>query len=101
MPYAFDVLQGCRPWRCGHPQILANQLTLSQAEGADHAHQMILAPSDFQTFLQPCLILYSNVNNQFMKDVKLKKCHHNKTFLVSSIFIFLLHKFYLRKSNVM
>ena len=29
------------PW---HPQILADQLTLSQQRGADYAHQIILAP---------------------------------------------------------
>ena len=28
------------------PQILAEQLTLSQPEGADYAHQIILAPQD-------------------------------------------------------
>ena len=33
------------------PQILADQLTLSQPEGADYAHQIILAHPDFQTFL--------------------------------------------------
>ena len=38
------------PW---HSQILADQLTLSQPRGADYAHQMILVPPDFQTFLQP------------------------------------------------
>ena len=35
------------------PKILKDQLTLSQPEGADYAHQMILAPPDFQTFLWP------------------------------------------------
>ena len=39
------------PW---HPQILAEQLTLSQPRGADYAHQIILAPPDFQTFRRPC-----------------------------------------------
>ena len=34
------------PW---HPQIMADQLTLSQPRGADYAYQMILAPPDFQT----------------------------------------------------
>ena len=43
------------PW---HPQILADQLTLSQPEGAVYAHQIILAPPDFQTFLWPCRQLY-------------------------------------------
>ena len=38
----------------GHPQILADQLTLSQPRGADYAHQIILAPPDFQTFRRPC-----------------------------------------------
>jgi hypothetical protein len=38
------------PW---HPQILADQLTLSQPGGGD-AHQIIVAPPDFQIFLQPC-----------------------------------------------
>ena len=34
------------PW---HPQILADQLTLSQpGGGADYAHQIILAPTVFQ-----------------------------------------------------
>ena len=31
------------PW---HPQILADQLTASQPEGADYAHHIILAPPD-------------------------------------------------------
>ena len=38
------------PW---HPQILADQLTLSQPRGADYAHQIILAPTDFKTFRRP------------------------------------------------
>ena len=33
-----------------HPHFLADQLTLSQTRGADYAHQIILAPPDFQTF---------------------------------------------------
>ena len=49
--------QGCRPWGVPgvpwHPQILAEQLTLSQPERADYAHQKILASLDFQTFLRP------------------------------------------------
>ena len=32
------------------PPDLADQLTLSQPSGADYAHQIILAPPDFQTF---------------------------------------------------
>ena len=51
----YRVNQACRLWGCRgvpwHPQILAEQLTLSQPEGADYAHQIILAPPDFQTFL--------------------------------------------------
>ena len=39
------------PW---YPQILAAQLTLFQPEVEDYARQIILAPPDFQTFLQPC-----------------------------------------------
>ena len=39
------------PW---HPQILADQLTLSQPRGEDYAHHIILAPPDFQTFRRPC-----------------------------------------------
>ena len=34
----------------GVPQILADQLTLFQPRGADYAHQIVLAPPDFQTF---------------------------------------------------
>ena len=43
------------PW---HPQILADQLTPSQPVGADYAHQIILAPPDFQIFLQPWITRY-------------------------------------------
>ena len=38
-----------------YPQILADQLTLYPPGGADYAHQMILAPPDFQTFRRPYL----------------------------------------------
>ena len=38
------------------PQILVDQLALSQPGGANYAHQIILAPPDFQTFLRPCHI---------------------------------------------
>ena len=44
-------MQACRP------KILVDQLTLSQPWGADYAHQIILAPWDFQTFLRPCSVL--------------------------------------------
>ena len=40
-------------------QILADHLTLSQPRGEDYAHQMILAPPNFQTFRQPCLSMSS------------------------------------------
>ena len=36
-----------------HPQILADRLTLSQPVGADYAHQIIVPPPEFQTFLRP------------------------------------------------
>ena len=39
--------------RGGWAQFLAKQLTLSQPGGTDYAHQMILAPSDFQNFRRP------------------------------------------------
>jgi hypothetical protein len=45
------------PW---HPQILADQLTLSQpgeGGGADYSHPIIHAPPDFQTFLWPCFCI--------------------------------------------
>ena len=35
-----------------HPQILANQLNLSQPGGTDYAPASLLAPPDLQTFLQ-------------------------------------------------
>ena len=38
------------PW---HPHFVADQLTLSQPRGADYAHQLMLAPPAFQTFLRP------------------------------------------------
>jgi hypothetical protein len=56
----YIVLQGCRPWGAGvpwHPKILADQLTLSQPGVADYAHQKILAPPDFQTFLRPLMCM--------------------------------------------
>ena len=36
-----------------NPQILADQLTLCQPRGTEYAHQIILAPPDFQTSRQP------------------------------------------------
>ena len=33
-----------------HPQILADQLTLSQSGGTDYAHLITTGPPDFQTF---------------------------------------------------
>ena len=41
---------GVPPW---HPQILADQLTLSQPGGADYALTSLLAPPNFQTFRRP------------------------------------------------
>ena len=41
-----------------HPQILADQLILSQQEGADYAHQIILAPLNVLPFL------YLNLNSK-------------------------------------
>ena len=38
------------PW---HPQILTDQLTLSQPREEDYAYQIILAPLDLQTFQWP------------------------------------------------
>ena len=53
--------QACRP------QFLPDQLTLSQpgGRGADYAHQMILAPPDFQIFLRPWIQsqVYLNSNS--------------------------------------
>ena len=49
---SLGVPGGTMPW---HPQILADQFTLYQPRGADYAHQIILAPPDFQTFRRPCL----------------------------------------------
>ena len=43
----------------GVPQILADQLTLSQPRGIDYAHQIILAPQNFQTFRRPWYVLIS------------------------------------------
>ena len=41
-------------------QVLADQLTLSQSEGADYAHQLLLDPSDFLPSATPEfeLVLY-------------------------------------------
>ena len=44
----------CRPW--GHPQILADQLTLSQPGGTDYAHLITTGTprfSDLPTALHP------------------------------------------------
>ena len=43
------------PW---YPQILADQLSLSQPGGADYAHQITLAPTSCQNFIQPYLDLF-------------------------------------------
>jgi hypothetical protein len=48
-PQWWVEFRGVVPW---HPQILADQSTLSQPRGADYANQIILAPPHFQTFLQ-------------------------------------------------
>ena len=46
-------LMGVRGGVPRYPQILADQLTLSHPWEGDYAHQLILAPLDFQTFLRP------------------------------------------------
>ena len=52
------VVPGDRSARgCNGPQILADQLTLSQPRGEDYANQIILASSDIQTFLCMTLVL--------------------------------------------
>ena len=43
------------PW---HPQILADQLTLSQPRGADYAHQIMLAPGPGFSDLSTALNMY-------------------------------------------
>ena len=43
-----------------HPQILTDQLTLSQSKEAYYARQIILAPLDFQTFRRLCQLLFEN-----------------------------------------
>ena len=44
---------GVVPGDARDPQILTDQLTLSQPRGEENAHQMILAPPNFQTFQRP------------------------------------------------
>ena len=47
--------QACHPWGCHG--ILADQLSNPISTiGADYAHQIILAPPDFQIFLRPCAL---------------------------------------------
>ena len=48
--------RACRPWgyrgcHDTHPQILVNQLTLSQTGGADYAHYIVPGFSDLPTAL--------------------------------------------------
>ena len=57
----------CVPW---HPQILADQLTLSQQRGADYVHQIILAPLNFQTFLRPWGKREREVKNSTISSIK-------------------------------
>ena len=38
------------------PQILADQLTLSQPGGAHYPHPVLQAPPDFQTLRRPCIV---------------------------------------------
>ena len=53
--------QGCRPWGCRgcHPQILADQLTLSQPEGADYAQQITTGTPGFSG-LPTALLAHKN-----------------------------------------
>ena len=53
--------QACRSWGCQcsvimASQILTDQLTLSQPRGQILPTTLLLVPSNFQTFLQPCCI---------------------------------------------
>ena len=52
------------PW---HPQILADQLTLSQPMGADYAHKIILAPPDFQPSNGPAPAYYIHAQILFRR----------------------------------
>ena len=42
------------------PPLLSDQLTLSQREWENYAHNIIMCPSDFQTFLRPCGVFKNN-----------------------------------------
>ena len=42
-----------------------DQLTLSQPRVADYAHQITLAPLDFQTFRRPCYIRNKAIKTAF------------------------------------
>ena len=50
----YRVNQACRLWGCRgvpwHPQILADQLTLSQPGGADYAHHITTGTPGFSDF---------------------------------------------------
>ena len=49
-----------------YPQILADQLTLSQPREADYAYQIILAPPDFQTFRKALRYLLGGVKRMIL-----------------------------------
>ena len=56
---------GCHNWRGGGargmcPPLLSDQLTLSQRGWENYAHNIIMCPSDFQTFLRPCGVFKNN-----------------------------------------
>ena len=46
--------QGGRQGGQPPPQILADQLTLSQPEGTHYPHPVLLAPPEFHTLRRPC-----------------------------------------------
>ena len=50
------------PW---YPQILADQLTLSQPRGADYAHQIILAPQIFRPSDGPVIVWWLSKKNEY------------------------------------
>ena len=74
--------QGCR---CrgrvqGTPQILTDQLTLSQPWGADYAHHITTCPPDFQTFLRPCSPIMARGNERTIQKMAAdNECHYSSS----------------------
>ena len=70
------------PW---HPQILADQLTLSQPGRQIMPTSLLLAPPDFQTFRRPCAVQCAVVHGVQLSST-LKSYYHLGMYAIPKVF---------------